>query len=70
MNCGSEIYLDCSISNHEKDILIKGYSLIRADDPGNTKGGGVCIYYKETLGAHIIDIPNLRVYFLSSYNKK
>ena len=26
-----------------------GYSLIRADHPGNMKRGGVCLYYKENL---------------------
>ena len=45
--------------NDEKDISIKGYSLVRVDHPSNTKWGGVCIYYKESLGVHIIDIPNL-----------
>ena len=29
-----------------------------ADHPSNTKQG-VCIYYKESLGACVIDIPNL-----------
>ena len=28
---------------------IKGYSMIRADHPSNTKRGGVCIYYKKYL---------------------
>ena len=59
MICVSETYLDSSISNDEKDISIKGYSLVRADHPSNTKGGGTCIYYKESLGVRIIDIPNL-----------
>ena len=30
-------------------ININGYSLLRADHPNNTKGGGVCIYYKNYL---------------------
>ena len=59
MICVSETYLDFSISNDEKDISIKGYSLVRADHPSNAKRGGVCIYYKESLGVRIIDIPNL-----------
>ena len=57
--CVSETYLDSSISNDEKDISIKGYSLVRAGHPSNTKRGGFCIYYKESLGVPIIDIPNL-----------
>ena len=54
----SETYLDSSISNDEKD-LIKGCSLLRADYPNNTKRGGVCISYEESLGVCVIDIPNL-----------
>ena len=43
----------------KKDISIKGCSLVKADHPSNTKRGGVCIYYKESLGVCIINIPNL-----------
>ena len=35
--CPSETYLDSSVSNDEKDISVKGYSLVRADHPSNTK---------------------------------
>ena len=34
---------------------MKRYSLVRADHPSNLKRGGVCIYYKESLGVCIID---------------
>ena len=57
--CVSETYLDSSTANDEKDISIKGYSVVRADHPTNTKRGGVCIYYKESLSIRIIDISNL-----------
>ena len=60
--CVSGTYLDSSISNYEKDISVKvvrAYSLVRADHPSNTTLGGVCIYYKESVGVRIIDIPNL-----------
>ena len=33
--------------------------MVRADLPSNTQRGGVCIYYKKSIGARIIDIPNL-----------
>ena len=59
LTCVSETYRDSSISNDENNISIKGYSLVRADQPSNTKQGGVCIYYKESLGARIKDIPNI-----------
>ena len=51
--CVLETNLDYSITNGEKDI-----SIVRADHPSNTKQG-VSIYYKESLGVWIIDIPNL-----------
>ena len=45
--CISETYLD---SPTDENILkLDGYSLIRADHPGNLKNGGVCLYYKENL---------------------
>ena len=35
------------------------YILIRADHAGNKKGGGVCIFYKETLAVRIVNSLNL-----------
>ena len=43
----SETYLDSSID--ENTLKLAGYSLIRADHPGNIKRGGVCLHYKENL---------------------
>ena len=58
--CDSETYLDSSISIDEKDISSKAY----------IRQGGVCIYYKESIGVFIIDTQNLnRIYSLSSFNK-
>ena len=62
--CVSETYLDSSISNGEKDISVKGYGLVRAYHPSNPKRGGVCIYYKESVGVRVIDIPNLTEFIL------
>ena len=39
--------------------MIEGYTLIRSDHPSNTKKGGVCIYYKESLSVRIVNIPSL-----------
>ena len=39
--------------------MIEGYNLIRNDHPSNTKRGGVCIYYKEFLAAHMVNITSL-----------
>ena len=36
-----------------------GYNKIRADHPSNAKRGGVCIFYKETLGVRVVNLSNL-----------
>ena len=36
-----------------------GYNLVRADNPTNTKRGGVCIYYHNSLPLKVIDIQLL-----------
>ena len=51
--CLSETYLDSSVS--DSLLKIDGYSLVRADHPNDTKRGGVCIYYKESLPVRVIN---------------
>ena len=46
--CLSETYLD----------NFPGYKLARSDYPGNVKTGGVCIYFKESLSIHFLDVPS------------
>ena len=36
-----------------------GYNMIRADHPSNAKRGVICIFYKETLGVHVVNLSNL-----------
>ena len=43
-------------------VHIQGYNLVHTDHPDNTKGGGVCIYYKESLPVRVIIFS----YFLRS----
>ena len=52
--CISETFFDPSIQEGDKNIQLDGYNLLRADHPSNSKRGGVCIFYKETLGVHIV----------------
>ena len=52
----SEIYFDSSISVEDRIIQLDGYSLNREDHPSDTKGGGVCIHYKESLVVKVLDI--------------
>ena len=47
--CLSETFLDSTVSQHDEDIMINGYSLLRVDHPSNSKRGGVCLYFKEHL---------------------
>ena len=56
--CISETFFDSSVTEGDKNIELNGYNLIRADHPSNTKRGGVCIFYKETLALHIVNSLN------------
>ena len=51
--CLSETYLDSSVP--DSLLKIDGYNLVRADHPSDTKRGGVCIYYKESLPVRVIN---------------
>ena len=47
--CLSETYVDSSIPIDDNRLSISGHSMMRVDHPSNTKGGRVCLYYKEHL---------------------
>ena len=53
--CLSETYLDSSIPSDDDNLELPGYNLVRADNPTNTKRGGVCIYYHNSLPLKVID---------------
>ena len=53
--CTSETYLDSSVPTDDRDTLINGYNLIRADHPSNSKRGGVWIYYRESLAVQLVE---------------
>ena len=49
---------------------MKGYKLIRADNPNNSKKGGVAIYYKEFLAVRPVEVKNLNECIISEvFNK-
>ena len=52
----SETYLDSSIPSDDNNLEIPGYDLIRADHPSNSKRGGACVYYRNSLPLKIQDI--------------
>ena len=58
--CLSETYLYSETSPDDDNLEIPGYSIIRKDHPFNTKRGGVCVYYKNTLPFKIINIKYLQ----------
>ena len=41
--CLSETFLDSSIPIDDNRLSIPGYSMMRTNDPSNTKRGGVCL---------------------------
>ena len=47
--CLSETFLDSTVPQHNENIMINLYSLLRADHPSNSKREGVCLYFKEHL---------------------
>ena len=51
----AETYFDSSVQEGGKNIQLDGYNMIRADHPSNAKRGGVCIFYVEILGIHIVN---------------
>ena len=53
----SETFLNSSLYREDDRLKIEGYNLIRSDNPGGLKKGGVCIYYKKDI--HIIRRDNL-----------
>ena len=56
----SEIYLDSSNLSHNENFTFSGYNVVRADHPSNTKKGGVCIYFKNSLPLKVLDIQLLQ----------
>ena len=45
----SETYLDSSFPDDDPKLNLPCHNLVRADNPNNTKRGGICAYFKESL---------------------
>ena len=58
--CLSETYLNSSIPNDDVSLDVPRYNLFKSDHPSNTKRGGVCIYYRNSLPLKIIGIHYLQ----------
>ena len=59
--CISQTYLDSDTTDNHDNLKISGYNLIRADYPSNTKQGGVCIHYKQSLAFRLFNIHYLHL---------
>ena len=57
--CISEMCIDSSNLEGYSSFQLDGYKVIRVDHPSNTKRGGVCIHYKESLCVWALNLTNL-----------
>ena len=57
--CLSETFLNSDTLFDDENLVIPGYNIFRSDHPLNTKRGGVCIFYKQSLPIKILDINYL-----------
>ena len=64
MVCLSETFLDSFIPGNDERLNMKGYKLIRADNPSDIKKDGVGIYYKELFAVCPVEVKNLNEYFI------
>ena len=47
--CFLGTFLDSTVPQHEENLMINGYSLLKVDHPSSSKRGGVCLHFKEHL---------------------
>ena len=62
--CISETFFDSSVQEGKKNIQLDGYNLLRTNHLSNSKRGGVCIFYIETLGVRIVRLLSFRMHYL------
>ena len=62
--CISETFFDSSVQEGKKNIQLDGYNLLRTNHLSNSKRGGVCIFYIETLGVRIVKSLSFRMHYL------
>ena len=60
MICLSESFLDSSISFDNDNPYIKDHKLVRADQPGKVKRGGLSLYSKESIPVRRLPNPYLK----------
>ena len=53
-------FFNSEILTDDKNLQIPGYNIARVDYPSNTKRGGLCVYYKNSLSMKLVDIKYLQ----------
>ena len=53
------LYLNSETLSNDENLNIQGCNLVRADRLSNTKRGGVCIYFKESLPLRLYNVSYL-----------
>ena len=59
--CLSETYLNLPDLSDDDNLNLPGYNVVRGDHLSNTKNGGVCIYFKNSLPLKVLDIQLLQI---------
>ena len=62
--CISQTLLNSDTGFDDDNLKIEGYNIVRSDYPSNSRQGGVCIYYKQSLALKILDINYLQERFV------
>ena len=58
--CISETFLNSDTAFDDDNLKIEGHNIVRSDHPSNSRQGGVCIYYNQSLALKISDIKYLQ----------
>ena len=69
----SETFLDSFILTNNERLNMKGYKLVKADNPSKSKKGSVGIYKKEFLAVRPVEVKNLNeclIFEMSIKNKR
>ena len=54
--CISKTFLNADTAFDDDNLKIERYNIVSFDHPSNSRRGGVCIYYNQSLALEILDI--------------
>ena len=61
--------MDSTFSSDSEDINIKGYKSVRTEHPSNTKRGGACVYFGDSLPVRVVPNYHLSECLISEARK-